>query len=101
MSTPKQNGPCFLCGAPAQWRATDYENRQYYHCSSANCGAYEISVAAMKSIETSAEFKRSACEAASRVADPGLVLEIRMSDGPVKQVVAEIVRRRVELGGKP
>ena len=55
----------------------------------------------MKSIETSAEFKRSACEAASRVADPGLVLEIRMSDGPVKQVVAEIVRRRVELGGKP
>jgi hypothetical protein len=100
MSTPTQNGPCFLCGAPAKWRATDHSNRQYYHCSSANCGAYEISVAAMRSIDSSAEFKRNACEAASQVSDPELVLEIRMSDGPAKQVVANVVRRRVELGGK-
>ena len=53
----------------------------------------------MDRIENNPGFKRMAAETAAQVKDSGEILEIRMSEGPGKEVKAEIVRRRPSLGG--
>jgi len=99
MSKHIYHAPCFLCQSPSRWKETDHANRRHYFCSSTSCGEYEISIAAMDRIENNPGFKRMAAETAAQVKDSGEILEIRMSEGPGKEVKAEIVRRRPSLGG--
>ena len=40
----------FLCGQPARLTETDHGNRNYVACSSVDCGDYEISKRAARSI---------------------------------------------------
>jgi hypothetical protein len=86
--------PCFLCQSPARCQETDHGTRRHYHCSSASCGEFEVSVAAMEQLEGNSAFKRTASKIAAGVVDPGKILEIRMSDGPDTDLQVEVVGRR-------
>jgi hypothetical protein len=90
---------CFLCQSPARCEETDYGNRRHYQCSSAICGEFEASLAAMKQLEGNPEFKRTASAIAAGVTDPGKILEIRMSEGPDAHLQVQVVKRRRVLGG--
>lgn len=84
---------CFLCGAPARCRDTDYENRRHFRCTSPKCGEYEISRTAMGRLDTSPDFKSHASEAISRLHDPDKIYEI-VFDSATGGVSGRVVTRR-------
>lgn len=94
MTSPTHVDPCFLCQSPARWHATDFGHRRHYLCSSATCGEFEISVAAMERLEGNHQFKRTASTIAAGVADPGKILEIQVSDDPETTLQVAVVNRR-------
>lgn len=87
---------CFLCGASALCRDTDYGNRRYFRCTNPKCGEYEISHTAMGRLDTSPDFKTHASEAASRVQDRAKIYEITF-DSTASCVNCQVVARRKEL----
>jgi hypothetical protein len=48
----------------------------------------------MEELQGNSQFKRTASAIAAGVADPGKILEIRMSDGPDQALRVEVVPRR-------
>ena len=86
--------PCFLCQSPARCEVTGFGHRRHYLCSSASCGEYEVALAAMEQLQGNTQFRRTASAIAAGVADPGKILEIRVSDGPEKTLQVEVVNRR-------
>jgi hypothetical protein len=87
---------CFLCGAAAQCRDTDFGNRRHFRCTSQTCGEYEIFHTAMGRLDTSLDFKTHASEAISLLRDPDKIYEI-VFDSITGCVSGEIVSRRQEL----
>ena len=94
MTSPTHVDPCFLCQSPARWHATDFGHRRHYLCSSATCGEFQVSVAAMEQLQDNAQFKRTASAIAAGVVDPGKILEIRLSADPARTLQVEVVNRR-------
>ena len=99
MNTTTHIEPCFLCQSPARWEATDHGNCRHYQCSSAVCGEFEVSLAAMQQLAGNLEFKRTASAIAAGVADPGKILEIRTSEESDGNLQVQVVKRRRQLGG--
>lgn len=91
--------PCFLCNANARWQESEGGRRRHYLCSSPSCGEYEISLGAMERLKFDIEFRKRASAKASRIKNPGLILEIRIHPGPTRTVSATAVKRRPSLGG--
>lgn len=87
---------CFLCGASARCRDTNYGNRLHFHCTNPKCGEYEISHTAMGRLDTSPDFKTHASEAASRVQDRDKIYEVTF-DSTAGCVYGEVLARRKEL----
>lgn len=86
--------PCFLCGAPADAKDIDYDNRRQFRCSSSTCGEFEISRRAMKTLD-SPEVKKHLSGVAMRNKDPDKILEIFIeSDG---NMTSRIVAKRPRI----
>jgi ssDNA-binding Zn-finger/Zn-ribbon topoisomerase 1 len=82
---------CFLCGKPTVCTETDAGNRSFYRCSNPECGEYEISVAAMRRVESATGHKEQLMQYVCAYRDTDKFVEVIV--GPDNQVVAQPVQR--------
>ena len=82
---------CVLCGSPAAFSFTDYENRKYYECESNSCGNYEISRRAENDVIENKQQKIALFAQAKLCKGKGKILEVIYSNKGILEATCKDV----------